>query len=287
MTGYGRSVKDTPLGKIIVQIQSLNRKMLDVNLKVPKDFFSLEIEVKRWISEVIFRGQVTVCVEFVQEDPLVVQLPRLQALKTSWEKVAETLGFDPQKAIDFSFLVEKASSYRESSLLGVSTEVSAGLKEAVFAALEEIVAMKTREGEALVADITYRLSLMEDSLEQIEARSSNALEKQRHKLQERMKEFSLQGAEVDERLTREIVLYAEKLDITEEKTRLRSHIAQFRALLVTAEKSVGKTMDFLTQELNREANTIAAKSADDQLSWLAVGIKSEIEKIREQVQNIE
>ncbi len=290
MTGYGRYSKDTPIGKLVIEIQSLNRKMLDMHLVVPKELFRFEIEIRKWIGEVVYRGQLQVRIHLKQEDGLVSRIPRLREMKSSWESVAAGLGFAPQEVVTFPFLVEQMQMPhmpQETEDEAAEKLMKEALKEGIYEALKQLMSMKEREGAALAADIEARLKILETELEKAEDRSLFAVDKYREKLQERMKECQMAGVEVDERILREIVIYAERLDVSEEKTRLRSHIEQFRHLLQTTEPSIGKTMDFLTQELNREVNTLASKSADIELSLLTVAMKSEIEKMREQVQNIE
>lgn len=288
MTAYGRSSKITPLGRLVIEIQTLNRKMLDIHLSFPKELFSFDLEIRKWIGEKIQRGQLNVRIQLEPSEAPLVQLPLLKQLKRAWEKIAVDLGYEPQDTITLSFLMNQLPYQVASEHMVSNDEMHNALKECVESALGELMEMKKREGETLATDIDMRLKIIEEHLKKIDERSSVAVDKYREKLKERLLEFQLGGGkEAEERILREIVLYAERLDVTEEKTRLNSHIDQFRHLLKTPEKSIGRTLDFLTQELNREINTLASKSADTELSLLTVAIKSEIEKVREQIQNIE
>jgi uncharacterized protein (TIGR00255 family) len=147
--------------------------------------------------------------------------------------------------------------------------------------------MKEREGNALAADILPRLEVIENSMAGIRLNSGHIVERYRSKLQERIKEVCSAGEECDDRVLREVALFAERQDITEELTRLQSHIDQFRLTVRSKEKSVGRTLDFLSQEMNREINTIGSKASDAEVAKEVISVKSELEKIREQIQNIE
>ncbi len=287
MTAYGCSSKTTPLGRLVVEIQTLNRKMLDIQLSLPKELFSFELEIRKWVAHKVERGQLHVRIHLEPDEALLLQLPLLKQLKKSWEKIAADLGYNPEDVITLSFLMNQLPYQATSEHMTSNDKMSNALKECMESALGELMEMKKREGETLATDVDARLKIIEEHLKKIDERSSFAVDKYREKLKDRLSEFQLGGKEAEERILREIVLYAERLDVTEEKIRLNSHIDQFRHLLKTPEKSIGRTLEFLTQELNREINTLASKSADSELSFLTVAIKSEIEKIREQIQNIE
>jgi uncharacterized protein (TIGR00255 family) len=286
MTAYGRASRTAPIGRWVVEIHSVNRKMLDVHVHLPKEFLLFDRDVRKWVGEGVQRGQVTVRI-FMQDEgqvsPHYAEL--LKDQKKNWEKIANELGYDPRQAVNLNFLVSQMHGLALADVLQEEDALRSSLKETVEEALEEATRMKEREGAALSHDILKRLKLIDHCIPKILERSSLAVERYREKLRERLREFS--GAECDERILREVVLFAEKLDITEELTRLRSHLDQFYRLLGSDEKSVGRTLDFLTQEMHREINTLASKSSDAEVSFLAVTMKSELEKIREQIQNIE
>jgi uncharacterized protein (TIGR00255 family) len=161
------------------------------------------------------------------------------------------------------------------------------LQELIEGVLKDLTVMKVIEGKALLKDIEMRLHEIAASLHAIERHVPQTVSRYQQKLEERLREALCLDVKEDERLLKEVVIYAEKLDITEEIVRLQSHLKQFFELVHSEEKSVGRTLDFLTQEMNREINTMAAKSVDADVSLLAVKMKSELEKIREQIQNIE
>jgi len=209
-------------------------------------------------------------------------VPLLKKLKSGWEKTAKELGIGKEE-ITLTFLLaqmEKVSS----DLFG--TKIQTELKKTVSVALTGLVKMKETEGKALAADMLKRVKTLQSNVNAMEKMSSKAPEYYREKLLARL-EVLLKEPLEDERVLREVALFAEKADITEEITRLKSHLVQFADLLKSKEESVGRTLDFLIQEILREINTVSSKSPDLALTQLAVSSKAELEKIREQVQNIE
>lgn len=283
MTAYGRAKGKAPTGQWVVEVSSVNRKLLDINVNLPKEFLVFEKDVRGVIGEIVQRGQVTTRV-FLQHDGSMAPLngAMLKRQKEHWEQLARELGYKGE--IDFKFLVEQS---REMVSDGAMEDEAAwwdSLRDVLKEALEPYMHMKEREGAALVHDIRHRLKVIEECIPRIELRADKAVDRYREKLGERIRDL---GFEADDRVLREIAMYAEKLDVTEELTRLRSHLEQFYRLLGSTQGSVGRTLDFLVQEMQREINTMAAKSADSEVSFMAVTMKSELEKIREQIQNIE
>lgn len=286
MTAYGRGTAPTVVGKWIVEIHSVNRKTLDVNLLLPKEFLRFDLDVRGWIGEVLHRGQITVRISLNIEEGSSAELSSLQALKKEWEGIAQALGYS-RETVTLSFLAQRIPLSGLVSLDEKEEELKKSLKEAVLAALKELLVMREREGKNLCQDIALHLQEMEKNVEKVRVSAPKAQEHFRQKLLERLNELVTAPKENEERVLREVVLYAEKSDVTEELTRLGSHIAQFRHYLKGGEKSVGRTLDFLTQEMHREINTTASKSLEAEMIQCAVAMKSSCEKIREQVQNIE
>lgn len=279
MTGFGRSVFKAPFGTLTVEIQSVNRKYLEIFVSMPKEFSRFEIEVRKWVSDTISRGQVSVRIFLIPNlDALQNLLPDpkiVKALKKKWEQLAREAGTDP-KEIDLAFILP----YLPQQQGLAKNEDLPFLRTCVEGALKELAAMKTTEGKALVQDLAKRLKELERNLEKIRAYAPDATVKMKQKLIEKLGE-----AQGDERLLREVALFAERVDITEEIVRLQSHIVQFKDLL--KQSAAGRKMDFLIQEMGREINTIGSKSMEAKISHLVVEVKSELEKMREQVQNLE
>ena len=287
MTGFGRAVCDARFGRLVVEIQSVNRKYLEVFLSLPKELNRFDIEIRKWVSESISRGQVSIRLFLTPSEEALSQLmpdvALLKRLKKAWIKLAKAGGYS-EKSIDLPFLLERLPAVSSQE---PEDEQLAALKKCVSEALQSMVEMKRKEGASLAIDIGQRLLGMERMIDQIEKIAPDSVTKQRQKLQERMKEVLAPGAELDERILREVAFFADRIDITEEITRFHSHIGQFQEILQAKNGPVGRKLDFLVQEIGREINTIGSKSADAAISRLVVDAKSELEKIREQIQNVE
>jgi uncharacterized protein (TIGR00255 family) len=293
MTAFGRADLQTPSGshsgRWVVEIHSVNKKALDINLSLPKDFLCFDVEIRKWIAEAIHRGQVSVRLMFYPA-PSVFEHASLQtfrSLKTTWEHIARELGRDPAKEVTLAFLSEQAARLPSPEVCHGKEDVLASLKTLIDSALNECLHMKTKEGVALKKDIEERLYLIEQCVPSIEAKSAGTVDVYRDKLIARIQDVMGTREAVDERILREIALFAERIDVTEEVVRLKSHLKQFHQMLRSEEKSVGRTLDFIIQEMHREIHTMNAKSADSEISSLTLAMRGELEKIREQVQNIE
>lgn len=291
MTAYSRMSASSPLGKFVIEIHSVNRKMLDMSLYLPKDLLRFDIELRKLMGQYLERGQVTLRLTMQGEGASSKLFShfssQLKVLKEGWEKVARDLGYDPGKMVDLPFLVSQLSSMPPPESKEDEEAIAESLKSAVESGLKDLLKMKEKEGGVLAADLLKRLEMIEENASAVEQRKELPLEYYRKKLIERLQEIGQAAQEHEERILREVALMAEKMDITEELVRLRTHIGQFRNYLASKEKAVGRTLDFLTQEMHREINTLGAKSGDSEISAHVVKMKSELDKIREQVQNIE
>lgn len=290
MTGFGRATFLTDKGRIVVEIQALNRKFLDVVLSFPKEFFCFEVEVRKAIAERIFRGQLTVRMElYPDEEKIESFLPDVEflaLLKKGWEKAAQKLKLSKEE-INLNFLMQQNDSFSVEVLK--EDEVEKWRKILFLClnkALESVIEMKVKEGENIKADLKKRLAKIGKGIVSIERRAPEIPLQYKEKLQKRMAEL-FEVSPGDERIFKEAALFAERCDITEEIVRTKSHLQQFDGLLNTATREVGRRLDFLVQEIGREINTIAAKSADVSISEQVIELKSELEKIREQIQNVE
>ncbi|PIS00717.1 MAG: YicC family protein [Chlamydiae bacterium CG10_big_fil_rev_8_21_14_0_10_35_9] len=289
MTGYGRSSIAFKHGRFVIEVQSLNRKHLESFVALPKELARFEIEIKKWIAEQIQRGQislrVTSIIETKEIKDLLPDVDLLKEFQTGWYKIAKALNFSKED-ISLSFLTSQLQSFMAGKQLDEEKTVRKILQEGVSKALSELIEMKRKEGSILKKDLSKRMSTLKKIIKQIEVKSPLAAEKYRQRLEKRLEEF-LEDKDTDERILREIAIFSEKIDITEEITRFKSHLEQFSSLLSEKEEVKGRKMDFLIQELVRETNTIASKSSDVSISKAVIEIKAELEKIREQVQNIE
>lgn len=288
MTGYGKGEYKEGGIELTVEIKTVNNRYLDVSVKSPKSFNAYEETVRSLVRGSLSRGHADVFIGFndrrEQAGRLTVDENAARAYVQAAERLKELF---PGIADDLTLtaLLRGADVIRTEEDAADDEQVLAALTAALSAALEKLNAMRAREGEKLAADMLARMDTIETLVGEIAARAPCVAENYRAKLFERMREV-LADAPVDEaRLLSEAAVFADKCNIDEELTRLRSHISQFRA--VCREERVGRKLDFLVQEFNREANTVCSKSNDLAVTNAALALKNEIEKIREQVQNIE
>lgn len=290
MTAYGRSSIDTFLGRLSVEIQSLNRKFLEINCFLPKELVRYEADIRKFISEKVLRGGINIKISasFSKKTPVMVRpnLPLARQMKAAWDEIAKDLGLE--RGFNLQMLAHENSGillYDED--LQDEELYRKAILEALELALKGFLEMKNLEGKTLLEDIKNRLINLKQGIEKIAEYAPEATTKYRQKLIERLEELLPGSIENEERILRELGIYAERIDISEEVIRFQSHLKQFIDLLSSSEISIGKTLEFLIQELNREINTIGSKSNHVQVSRLVVEIKGELERIREQIQNVE
>lgn len=284
MTAYGRGSCFSLLGKWVVEIHSVNKKGLDIYIGMSKDLLSFDLEIRKQLSTQVHRGQVTVKVSFESEAGE-ADIARLRRFKQTLETVCEDLKF-PSEQITFPFLYAEAKK-TTFQLEGYEEAAWKDLFSALQEALLAFIDMRYREGKALTAAFERHLEMLKNLLSEVEEKSSGMEERYRKKMIEKLEQFKDLLSEDKDRVLREAFFYAEKADVTEEIVRLKSHFEQFADLLRLEEKSVGRAMDFLVQEMGREINTLSSKSDDIEVSAAALKMKAELEKIREQVQNVE
>lgn len=286
MTGYGRAENKTALGSVLVEIQSQNRKFFEsVILNLPETFFGFDIEIKKELKKVISRGHVVLKFHLTKGE-VETGLPSthfLLQLKEKWISIAKEVGFEESK-IDLVFLLDRL---KEGNLVEEPTLEKESLIQTLKEALVSIVKMKKEEGAAIAEDLTQRLNTISLWLQEINEMAKKEPSAYREKLERKIGEYFSASSEDQERIGKEVVLFADRVDITEELVRLESHIQQFIKMINSEETVLGKKLDFLSQEMFRETNTIASKSSFTEIVKTAVEIKSELEKIREQIQNVE
>lgn len=287
MTGYGRALLQEKGVQLFVEILAVNRKHLDINLILPRHLTRFDPEIRKILGGSIFRGHVTVRISaaFTGESPLLVR-PNLAVAKQvyqGWKEIAEAVKAD--QVIPLTILEREPDLfiYEETPQM---QELEKLIQLGVEQALRPFMQMRENEGTALAQDISSRLKLLRKKMELIQAQSHLATDKLRQKLLDKIREVLPTTDLTDERLLKEIALFAEKVDVEEEIVRFMSHLDQFGQLLLS-DQVVGKTAEFLLQELGRETNTIGSKSNELLLTKIVVDIKTELERIREQIQNIE
>jgi len=288
MTGYGKGETTSDRGTFTVEIRSVNHRYGEVSVRMPRGFMALENEVKRAVLFLIKRGKIDVFVQW-EEAMAGESLPQVdtalaRAYFATFDNLADELGLRGQ--VPLSLVIAQKGVLRENSATLSEEDYRDQLMSAVQAAVAALDAMRTREGEALAADLSARRDQVAEWAALIRERTPAVVVEYRQKLKVRLEQL-LEGAEMDEaRLAQEVALMADRCDVTEELVRLASHFAQFDEALRLPEP-VGRKLDFLMQEMNREVNTIGSKSSDAEITSLVIRVKAEMEKMREQVQNIE
>ncbi len=290
MTGYGLAEGDLPLGKVVVEIRSLNHKYLETFLRFPRGFFPLEPRirdlVKRWVS----RGRVDLTMR-IDSSSSSVSRYRLEAdLNLAEEyihilhQIKERFGLKGEVVLDHIAGVREILPFLEvEENSEIYWDEIATVTERSLRALDEY---RRKEGEVLGGDLTGRLEEIRKLVEEIKGRVPFVVEAYRERLRERLRVL-LEGSDFDElRFYQEVAYFSERSDISEEVIRMESHLRQFESKL-REEGPVGRGMDFILQEMNREINTVGAKANDALIAHKVIGVKGELEKMREQVQNIE
>lgn len=290
MTGFGRSEMVTDAYKIVVEMKSVNHRYCDMSIKLPKKLSFFESNIRTLLKEYMQRGKVDIFITYEDytEAKASVRYKREMAEKylVYLKQMAEDFG------IENDITVSKLSHYPDVFTLEEQTvdeeELWHVLEGPIREASQKFVETRIAEGENLKNDLIEKLNAMLILVLEIEKRSPELIKEYRKKLELKVKEL-LETSGIDEsRIAAEVTIYADKVCVDEEIVRLKSHIESTKAILLSDEEtSVGRRLDFIAQEMNREANTILSKSNDIEISNYAIGLKTEIEKVREQIQNIE
>ena len=288
MTGYGKQSLNVEKREYQVEIKSVNHRYLDINIKLPKSISYLEDTIKKEISAKIKRGKIDVFITFennsqegknitINKELAKLYIEQLKELAQE-EKILNNIEvMDIAKLPDI--LIVKNDEEDE--------KIQNELIEVVQGAISKIIEMKNIEGNKIEQDLLQRIDKIENKIVEISAKYTGLIEEYVVKLEKRIKEI-LKTEELDKsRLAQEVVIYADKCSIEEEVTRLKSHIYQFRNLMSNNNETIGKKLDFLIQEMNRETNTIGSKANNLEITNGVIDIKTELEDIREQIQNIE
>ncbi len=294
MTAYGRAKNVFDDVDILIELQSLNKKHLEMHIKAPVEFLSLECDMRKEIGEAIFRGHINVHItaafKTASSVHVTANIPLAKQMKQAIEELSQELGIGKNKdeeilhriilergVLQIVHEIDDISLYQEKVLQTLGT------------ALQNLLAFKEKEGRMLLSEFKTRLVLLSDHIKKISENSENATLRHRMRLNELLETEGTSTEDIDERIAREIALIAEKLDISEEISRFCYHVAHFEEVMMEKGMcySKGKTLEFILQELQREINTISSKSQDALISKQAIIMKSLIEQMREQVQNVE
>lgn len=289
MTGYGKGTLNTENREYQVEIKSVNHRYLDINIKIPRTLSYLEDIIKKQISEKIKRGKIDVFVTFANNSQEGKNIKINKEIAKMYIKELKELA-NEEKILNNIEVIEIA---KFPDVLTIKTEeddekIKNEIIQVTKEATNKIVEMRSIEGEKISQDLISRLEKIETKIEEISKKSTGLIEEYVVKLEKRIKEI-LKTEEIDKaRLAQEVVIYADKCSIEEEITRLKSHIYQFKNLInINDNEVIGKKLDFIIQEMNRETNTIGSKANNLEITNGVIEIKTQLEDIREQIQNIE
>ncbi|HJZ70020.1 MAG TPA: YicC/YloC family endoribonuclease [Blastocatellia bacterium] len=286
MTGFGQGSAEGDDFRVRVDIRSVNNRSIDVHTRLPQELASLEVSLKKQVQAVVKRGRVDVIVMVEQLKPAAFEInrPLVSGYLSALSELKREFAIEGEPSLDLIAKLPGALQASQDSG-ALDEKLVTGVAAAVSQALASLTEMRTVEGQELAAELKSRLDTIEQQMPMIENEAARLPAVYRERLTKRLQEVV--GGQVDEaRIAQEAVMLADRSDISEEIARLKSHIAQLRDLLHSTDET-GKRLDFILQEMNREANTILSKSSDLAISDAAITIKTEVEKLREQSQNVE
>jgi len=288
MTGYGSASGTVGKTAVTVELRSVNNRFLDCSVRIPRVYTAAEDRIKERVHTAVSRGKVDVYVtiDSSAEDDVTISInePLVEGYLSAVRQLSQKYGLADD--LTASVLTRFPDVLRAEKAELDTEKLYDGICGVLDEAITGFTEMRAREGEKLCADISARLDAIEKLAAAAEARSPETVREYRERLEQRIRDM-LQGACVDEaRLVTEAAIFADKVAVNEEIVRLRSHVAQFRTMLRSGDP-VGRKLDFLVQELNREANTLGSKGNDTGMAGIVIDMKAEIEKIREQIQNVE
>ncbi len=287
MTGFGAAEGSVAGRRLRVEIRTVNHRYFNLSAKLPGELTPLEVELRERLRRDFDRGHVTVHARWTEsmeaETGFAIDLDRARLVAARLREMQSALGLGGEVTVE---LVARQPEVLTHTGNGAAEVAWTQVEPVVTQASKECRAMRAREGEALTAELRYRLDLLEQSAQQIATRAPERLTRERDRLRAAVVQL-LDGRSVDEeRLAQELAFLADKLDITEELVRFRAHVAAARHAL-TSDKPVGKQLGFLAQELGREVNTMGSKAGDADIAQLVIAMKGELEKFREQLENLE
>lgn len=290
MTGFGRSEHSDGKRNITVEIRSVNHRYGDINVKMPRRYSFAEEKIKSIVKKTVSRGKVdvSILVENLTEDDITVRLNTMVASQYIENLNQLKESFHLEGEVTLQFLAALPDVMKAVPDVEDEEEICRAIEIPLIQAVKNLDQMRAEEGGKLAEDLLMRGELIRGFVSQIEERSPKVAAAYAQKLQERIRELIGNSVTVPEdRILLEAAIFADKCSITEELVRLGSHMIQLKSIIEKSQQPVGKKLDFLVQEMNRETNTIGSKANDIEITNLMLEIKSEIEKIREQVQNIE
>ena len=289
MTGFGRCEVQDESRKFTVEMKSVNHRYLDANIRMPKKLNFFETAIRSLLKQSVQRGKVDIFITYEDLSEQQVSLKYNEVLAAEYLSYFEKM--QEKFSLENDIRVSTLSRYPEVLTMEDQAvdeeELWKGLKKALDGAIRQFVETRTSEGEHLREDLIEKLDNMLKLVSCIEERSPQIIAEYRDKLETKVKELLADTQMEDSRIAAEVVIFADKICTDEEVVRLRSHIVHMKDTLVSDDSGIGRKLDFIAQEMNREANTILSKANDLEISNIGIELKTEIEKVREQIQNIE
>ncbi len=289
MTGFGRCEVQDESRKFTVEMKSVNHRYLDANIRMPKKLNFFETAIRSLLKQSVQRGKVDIFITYEDLSEQQVSLKYNEVLAAEYLSYFEKM--QEKFSLENDIRVSTLSRYPEVLTMEEQAvdeeELWKGLKKALDGAIRQFVETRTSEGEHLREDLIEKLDNMLKLVSCIEERSPQIIAEYRDKLETKVKELLADTQMEDSRIAAEVVIFADKICTDEEVVRLRSHIVHMKDTLVSDDSGIGRKLDFIAQEMNREANTILSKANDLEISNIGIELKTEIEKVREQIQNIE
>lgn len=288
MTGFGKSKLEKNGREYSIEIKSVNHRYCDISVRLPKSISFYENEIKKYVSQRVSRGKIDIFIDYTnysaEEKSVYINKDLAKIYIEQLKELANEEGLEGNfRAIDISKMPDVLQLKSDDS---ENDEILEELLQCLDEALNNFISMRNVEGERIKQDLLARLNNIKSMVQEISQNTTGLIEEYVVKLRERIKEILKTDVVDEQRLAQEVVIFADKTSIQEELTRLNSHTNQFEKI-INSNESVGKKIDFLLQEMNREANTIASKSVKLAITNLVIEIKTELEDIREQIQNIE
>ena len=289
MTGFGRCEVTDGERKFTVEMKGVNHRYLDTNIRMPKKLNFFETSIRNVLKQSVQRGKVDIFITYEDLSESQVALKYNETLAREYlsyfEKMAETFSLENDIRVSSLSRYPEVLTMEEQAI--DEEELWKGLKKALDGAIAQFVETRAMEGENLKKDLTGKLDGILELVGYIEERSPEILSEYREKLEIKVKELLCDTQIEDNRIAAEVVIFADKICTDEEVVRLKSHVEHMKETLLSEESGIGRKLDFIAQEMNREANTILSKANDLRVSNVGIELKTEIEKVREQIQNIE
>lgn len=288
MTGFGRANYDKDGRNYVIDIKTVNNKYSDVNIKISRRISFIEEKVRKQIASKISRGKVDLTINFVDYSSKAKNVVLNKEIAKEYIKQLREIADENELSENINVVeIAKLPDILNSTDMDNEEEFTNEALQCLDMALDNLIEMRTREGENIKQDLLQRITRVENLVNQISEKSNGLVEEYVIKLEKRVKEILKTDVVDENRIAQEAVIYADKTSIEEEITRLKSHIEQLYELINNTQTPIGKKLDFIIQEMNRETNTIGSKSGSNNITKLVINLKVELEDIREQIQNIE